>query len=682
MGLSSMKPLPVEILIVDDSEEEQQVLAALLREPDCAFVCVRSGEEALAQLRARDFALVLMDLHLPGMSGLETLRAIQLMGPIFHAPVIFISGDARAAESVRAAYELGAADFLTKPVEPAALRAKVAVFVELFRKTEQLEQHALLLHRLERLDQERRLAEVREASEARFRSLVDRMPVIAWIAGPEGEIRFWNQTWSSYTGQSPEQAREGWDQAIHPADLSTFRVRWEEAVRSATPLEAELRIQRGAAPAEYRWHLCRVQPERGENGSVIGWIGTATDIEDQKQLQQAQEELLLSEQLGRANAEAASQAKDEFLATVSHELRTPLTAILGWVRILGSKTLSPERRERALEVIRRNAEAQAQLVEDILDVSRITTGKLKLARRPLRLVEAVEAAVETIRQAAENKGVALEARLGSGGEVVLGDRARLQQIFLNLLSNAVKFTPPGGRISVRLHGQPHEATVEVADTGVGMSGDFLPRAFDPFMQEERGNTRRHGGLGLGLAIVQHLVEAHGGRITAQSQPGEGTAFRITLPLAERLHGVLSLDGLDLDEAPPRLDGIRVMLVEDDPDSREVLTQQLQELGAEVTAVASAQAAFELLHHEQPDVILSDIAMNGEDGYSLVRRIRALRPEEGGRVPAAALTALTGTQDQEQAYRSGFQAHLAKPASAQDLAGVVARLAGRMPGGAV
>ena len=383
----------------------------------------------------------------------------------------------------------------------------------------------------------------------------------------------------------------------------------------------------------------------------------------------------------RERAEEANRVKDEFLATISHELRTPLTAMLGWVQMLRAGRLGPERQQRAYETIERNARAQAQLVEDLLDVSRISSGKLRLERAPVHLEEVVRAATDSVMPAADAKGLSLETSIDGDLDPVMGDPNRLQQIIWNLLSNAVKFTPSGGRVRVSLRRNDGHAVITVTDTGAGIPPDFLPHVFERFRQADVGSTRRFGGLGLGLAIVKHLVEMHGGTIEALSAgEGKGATFRVQLPLsaedgrAERASGGAG----DVEElaCPPQLSGLRVLLVEDEVDVRELVAALLQRCGARVVEAASTAEALEALRRERPDVLISDIGMPGEDGYALIRKVRALPPEEGGRVLAVAMTAYARREDRTRALLAGFQMHVPKPIEPGELLATLASLADR------
>jgi PAS domain S-box-containing protein len=422
----------------------------------------------------------------------------------------------------------------------------------------------------------------------------------------------------------------------------------------------------------------RVFTERHER-IVTGLAGQAAIAMDNARLYEATLR-------ARQEAETANRLKDEFLATVSHELRTPLNAILGWSRMLSSGKLDEPSVARAVETIERNAKAQGQIIEDILDVSRIITGKLRLEVAPVEIAEAIEAAVDALRPTADARGVRLQAVLETKPNLVLGDANRLQQIVWNLLSNAIKFTPKGGRVQVALSRINSHVEIQVSDTGQGISKKFLPYVFERFRQADSSPSRSYGGLGLGLAIVRHLVELHGGNVTADSPgEGEGSTFTVRLPLAIMREGVNQLDpqsAMRLHQAAEKgipmelgleLAGVRVLAVDDEADARELLTVVLGQCGAEVRTAGSTPEAIDLLKEWRPDVLVSDIGMPGQDGYELIREVRALNTNQGGSIPAIALTAYARSEDRLKALRSGFQTHIAKPVEPAELAAVVASL---------
>jgi len=388
--------------------------------------------------------------------------------------------------------------------------------------------------------------------------------------------------------------------------------------------------------------------------------------------------LLELERSARQAAEESNRLKDEFLATVSHELRTPLTAILGWSRLLEGGTLDDSVTQQAVEVIWRNAKAQAQIVDDILDVSRIITGNLSLDLHPLEVVPVVENAINVVRPTADAKGIKIEKYFDSTPAVISGDANRLQQVVWNLLSNAVKFTDTGGRVCVKVARAGGAVEVRVTDTGQGISREFLPYVFDRFRQADSTTTRQHGGLGLGLAIARHLVEIHGGTIKAESGgDGRGATFTIRLPLVEATaKSFVEPDQLKLSRPPQLLSGLNVLVVDDDSDTLTLMATALKRREANVTAVSSAGEAIQAITRKRPDVLVSDIAMPDEDGYGLIKKIRSLETGASENIPAVAITAYAKEEDRERALSAGFQIYLAKPVELTELISVVARAARR------
>ncbi|MBF2009477.1 MAG: PAS domain S-box protein [Chlorogloeopsis fritschii C42_A2020_084] len=502
-----------------------------------------------------------------------------------------------------------------------------------------------------------------------------------------------------------------------------------DAIERGQPEQVLRTTVREGFSKENRWHIrkdgthfwsyCVIIPLRDRDGNLRGFSKIMQDLTERKQAEEEREQLLLREQAARAEAEAANRSKDDFLAIVSHELRTPMTAILGWVGMLQTGRLDEAKAKDALETIERNANLQMQLIEDLLDISRIVQGNLSLNFGRVDLVEAIAQALEVVQPVADAKSIQIESALDTSVEPIWGDSDRLQQVVLNLLSNAIKFTPDGGRVEVRLSkglgtrdwglGREAEeqecesrssfspcplpnAQIQVSDTGKGISPDFLPYVFERFRQADSTSTRSSKGLGLGLAIARHLVELHGGTISAQSQGiGQGATFTVKLPLTvvpssedaqtnntdQIQPPTIAEDVAPLDN-PPKLDGLRLLIVDDEADTRKWISTVLQECGAEVIAVGSTGEALASLEQFIPDVLVSDISMPDEDGYTLIRKIRGLEPEMGGRIPAVALTGYARVEDYRQAIEAGFQLHVAKPVRAVELVAVVASL-GRMSG---
>jgi len=421
----------------------------------------------------------------------------------------------------------------------------------------------------------------------------------------------------------------------------------------------------------------RVRARTGELAAAN--TALRAEISERIRIERERLALLEREQIARAHAESVNRMKDEFLATLSHELRTPLNAILGWAHLLTTGKADDATTQRAIGVIRNNALAQSQLIEDILDVSRIISGKLRLNLAPLSLRAVIEEALDSVTPAAEAKCIAIVRHLDEV-EAITGDKDRLQQVFWNLLSNAVKFTPRDGRVTVRLSRTGEDAIISVEDSGIGISPDFLPYVFDRFTQADGSATRRHGGLGLGMAIVRHLVELHGGTVCAHSEgENRGATFTATLPMRvavaeEPLETFETPPESNVSEPLPNLDGIRILVVDDEADSRGFLSALLEEHGATVRVAGSTGEAIDIFTAGPPDVLVSDIAMPGQDGYDLIRLVRDLAPHDGGRTPAVALTAYVRAEDADAALTAGYQRHIRKPVIVSELIGAVAALA--------
>ena len=521
-------------------------------------------------------------------------------------------------------------------------------------------------------------------SEKRLKTLTEKSRVIPWDV---------NATTGNFTYVGPQTVEilgyplsdwyidNFWAKHMHPEDQEWAIQYCLESSLSLNNYEFEYRML--AADGRVVWLYDIVNVVRDENGPQL-LHGFMIDITDRKQAEQEREQLLEREQAARADAEAANRMKDEFLATLSHELRTPLNAILGWTQLLRNRRFDETTTGRALETIERNTRSLAQLIEDVLDVSRIIKGTLHLNIHRVKLVPIVEAAIDTVYPAAQAKEISINCKFDPEVGVVVGDANRLQQVVWNLLSNAVKFTPKGGRVDVQLERIESCVQIRVSDTGVGIAAEFLSHVFERFRQEDSSSTRSHGGLGLGLAIVRHLVEFHGGTVSAESPGiGQGATFIVNLPMkavyveantAEQLSSVG--DTQDANNYLPKLDGLRVLIVDDEADARHLLTTILGQYGAQVMAAPSASDALLALQEFRPHILVSDIGMPQEDGYTLIRQVRALPTDQGGRIPAVALTAYARAEDRTQALLAGFQLHVPKPVNPAELAAVVANLTGR------
>ena len=429
------------------------------------------------------------------------------------------------------------------------------------------------------------------------------------------------------------------------------------------------------------WYNSVLKDNRGKLVSILSLV---LDVTARQCAEEERAASLLRERDARRHAEEADRLKDEFLATLSHELRTPLTSILGWASMIRNGEVEGSNATRAIETIERNARSQARLIDDLLDVSRIITGNLRLDLHPLNLAPIVDAALDALRPTADAKGIRLQTRFFPEECLVKGDPNRLRQVIWNLLSNAIKFTQRGGGVNIHLDCVEQTARLTVSDTGDGISAEFLPYVFDRFRQAEASISRKQGGLGLGLAVVRHLVELHGGTITAESEGlGKGSAFTVDLPLAQERRDPAraeerrrEVDRRRSRSGKVRLDGLHVLLVEDDDDSRKLIGTMLKRYGARVTSTKSAKEALNVFDGELPDLLISDIGMPDEDGYELIRKLRSAPPDKGGLTPAIALTGYASKKDRERALTSGYQQHMAKPVEQSDIISAIAALVGR------
>lgn len=471
---------------------------------------------------------------------------------------------------------------------------------------------------------------------------------------------------------------------VHPEDSERVQNEVKRSVEELIEYDTEYRViwPNGST----HWVLVRGRVATDATQSASRMVGVTLDITERKMAEEQRKALLEAERAARNEAERTGKMKDEFLATLSHELRTPLNAILGWSQVLSLRPPTGDELAQGLRTIERNARAQTQIIEDLLDMSRIISGKVRLHVQDVNLAPVVQASVDTVKPAMDAKQIRVELVLDDLTGVVSGDANRLQQVFWNLLSNAVKFTPRAGTIRIVLKRVNSNLEFSVTDSGDGIDAQFLPRVFDRFRQADATTTRRHGGLGLGLAIVKQIVDLHGGRVNAESAgTGKGSTFSVSLPLMTadqqlRVSAERPVPIVPQLAAQPELvqdiEGVKVLVVDDEPDSRALVKRLLEDAHAVVTAAGSAREAFELLPTVRPDVLVSDIGMPDEDGYSLIRRVRALSAELGGETPAVAVTAYARAEDRLHAMRAGFQQHISKPLEPAILLAVVASLAGQ------
>jgi PAS domain S-box-containing protein len=503
-----------------------------------------------------------------------------------------------------------------------------------------------------------------------LRQLADGLPQIVWVARPDGSHEYYNKQWREYTGLELEDSTDdAWAALFHPDDRERAVNAWHEALRQGTPYDIEFRFKR-VWDGAYRWFLGRALAYRNANGEIVNWYGTCTDIHEQKLAEEALRE-------SRDAVQRENVRKDEFLGMVSHELRTPLNAVVGWTRLMQENVLTESERAQAVESIMRNAEAQTRLIEDVLDITRIVNQKLALDRQILNLNEIVGEAVDAILPSANAKQITITSSAAPTDFLVYADRMRLQQVLLNLLANAVKFTSSSGKVHVTVTQRWMRAAIVVSDTGQGIAPELLPHIFERFRQGDSSSRRRHGGLGLGLAIAHQLVTLHGGELKVESLgEGQGSRFTVLLPIAamgtlplEHAEGKVGANGGAFPSESLR--GLHALVLDDEASVRELLALALSKCGASVTLASSVEDALSLLPNLTPDVVISDIAMPGADGYEFIQKLRALVRPRGGDLPVIALTAYASVHDRDRALRAGFDRHLTKPVDPLELIRTIA-----------
>ena len=696
--------------MVDDNESNLLALETILQGGDRNLVRAASGDEALQYLLYNEAAVILLDVRMPGISGLETAELIRGRKKTRDVPIIFLTAyDSSDKQDLSKGYLLGAVDYIIKPLDAAALKAKVAVFVELYKKTEQVKLQAALLHE--------KNIQLENANFQRLGKLVDLGQQLTAERDPETLLQLFCDASRDILG-----ARNAYVK-IMESDGQSLRY----LVGDAVDVETAARVGITKIDLkELNAFSSKSQPIRAPNAEssraeknlpietsirsllsaplslldqTIGWLYLVDKL-DADEFSEADERLAmtLAGQLAVAyeNARLYAEAQEhasELLAEVTdrkqaqeekERLLISEKAALGWAQLMRSGKLDQEGSTRALGTIERNTKSLAQIIEDLLDVSRIITGKLRLDVSPIELEPVVAAAVDTIRPASDAKNIQLQVSLDPLVGRISGDPNRLQQVVWNLLTNAIKFTPRGGHVEVRLEPDESSARITVTDSGEGISQDFIPYIFDRFRQADSTFTRLHGGLGLGLAIVRHLVEMHGGSVSAASPGrGMGSTFAVSFPLtATRWSSNVESEGRADWRLPEQVDsnltGLRVMIVDDELDTRELLVAMLEQRGAEVITADSTADALEKLFRESngsfPDVLVSDIGMPGQDGIDLITRVRERGSAHGGNIPAIALTAYARDDDRSRALEAGFQRHLAKPVEPSILATTIADLA--------
>ncbi|MDY7012034.1 MAG: response regulator [Cyanobacteriota bacterium] len=637
----------LRLLIIDDNPDDRSLMVRELGQefPNLQVVELPSRDRLPQILEQDDFDIVITDYQLRSTTGIDILRAVKAKKPLW--PVIMFTGTGNEEIAVRA-MKMGLDDYVIKSPK-----------------------HFVRLAAAVRSAWEReKLRRARQEAETRYRRLFEGVPVGLYRLGSDGHILDANPALVQLLGYRDRQdllSRARIDTHIEAAIYEA----WKSELDTEETVE-DREVQLWRCDSKPLWVRHNARAVKDESGHLLYYEGALEDITDRREVEQERDRLLVREQEARSEAETANRLKDEFLATLSHELRTPLNAMMGWVQLIRTNKLSDEQVARALETIERNASAQAQLINDILDVSRIIRGNVQLQLAPLDLQKVIGATVESLQPTAQAKNVALVTECEPAVDLVSADAERLQQVVWNLVVNGIKFTPKGGSVTVRLSYSETSAILQVIDTGMGIESEFLPYIFERFRQVEGTSKRSHGGLGLGLAIVRHLVELHGGTVAVESPgQGQGSTFTVKLPLIEgNASGTPQKPKIEAEDSSLALAEMTVLVVEDEADSREFVRLVLEGCGATVIPAASVADALALLDKNTPDVLISDIAMPGEDGYDLIGKIR---DRADGRFPAIALTAYAREKDEQRALEAGFQLHLTKPLDPEELIAAIARL---------
>jgi PAS domain S-box-containing protein len=665
----------INILMVDDQPAKLLSYEAILSEMGENLIKATSAREALEHLLKSEIAIVLMDVSMPELDGFELADIIRQHPRYQKTAIIFVSAVRLTDLDLITGYQRGAVDYVSVPVIPQILRAKVSVFAELYRKTRQLEQlnSELEQHVAQRTERLRLALDAGDMSVLELDLLTNRVELDA-----RGMHLFGIYS-SEFDGTIKSVLN-----AIYSDDRVIVEQIIETAIKERSGYKAEFRVidQYGSL----RWLAGIGHVQVDEKGQPIRLVGINYDITERKQAEWEREQILAREQALRHEAENANRLKDEFLAMLSHELRTPLTSIVGWSSMLCDGKLKGDKVVQAIETIHRNACSQVQLIEDLLDVSSIIRGKLRLNLSPIDLSTVIELAVDSVRPTVETKRIQLHLLLDQSVSAVYGDASRLQQVIWNLLTNAIKFTPSSGHVCVRLEQVDSEARISISDTGQGIPVEFLPYVFDRFRQADQSITRKHGGLGLGLSIVRYIVEQHGGTVHVESPGiGQGSIFTVSLPLISetkssetyKAEGLYRSNGCNIPmERMSSLNGLRVLVVDDEPDTCALLRMVLEQFNSIVTTAGSAADALTIIKQMKPDILVCDIGMPDEDGYALIGKVRALPAEQGGHIPAIALTAYAQLEDRMRALSAGYQLHVPKPIEPMELASVLAVLVGR------
>lgn len=672
----------VDILIVDDRLDGLIALESVLDQPDVNIVKAQSGREALSYLDQYDFALILLDVQMPGMDGFETAEQIRLTSRNRLTPIIFVTAINEDDRYICRGYEAGAVDYVFKPFDPQILRSKVNVFVDLFRKSRQLKEQAAMIRESEMRERYLRLAELEVESLKRYRNLADAIPHLVWRARADGTLDYFNRGWSEYTGLTLEQSvGNGWQSAFDPDDLAHFLKLWMMAMQSGKSFDLEARIQ--GLDRGFRWHWVQVVAEHSQSGSCLAWLGTCTDIHDRKRT----ESKLIEAQ--RA-AQAANHAKTTFLANMSHEIRTPMNAILGFTELIRDANQDRKARIECIDTVQRNGRQLLRIIDEILDISKIEVGHLELESVPVQLDQLLRDLKALLSLQTDEKGLSLDFDLKTPVPgAIYSDPTRLRQILVNIIANAIKFTFKGG-ISVELEWldstvpQNGRLCIRIQDTGKGVESNQIERLFQPFVQGDSSTTRHFGGSGLGLALSREFARALGGDVVLEfTEVGKGSRFRVEIP-ARVVENSSQLKALDLDRFKPSepwampqdkpLKDIHVLLVDDLEDNRDLLSQVLAMAGARVDLAENGEEGVQKALSGSHEVVLMDIQMPKLDGYEATRALRS----KGYHKPIIALTAYALREERERCLQVGCDDHLTKPIKLDVLIDQVSRVVRNKP----
>lgn len=655
----------VDVLIVDDRIDGLITLEAVLSSPSVNLVKAQSGREALELLNLYEFAVILLDVQMPEMDGFETAAIIRQNEKYKMTPIIFVTAINKDERYIYRGYEAGAVDYVFKPFEPQILRAKVSVFLDLFKKNRQLAAQADRIRESERRERYLRLTELENESLKRYRNLADAIPHMVWRARADGTWDYINKGWTDYTGLTLEKSSGNtWQGTIFPEDINPFLKVWMDSMNEGKSFEAECRIV--GKNNEVRWFWVKAVPELNLSGQITNWLGTCTDIHGRKM---AEIKLIEAEQ----EAKAASHSKTSFLANMSHEIRTPMNAILGFTELMLDTEQSPEERVKCIHTVQRNASQLLKIIDEILDISKVESGHMQIERVDVNVPGILEDLKNFLRLQAADKGLEFKIRLASAiPRVIYSDPTRLRQILLNLIGNAIKFTKKGfvhvdvsWEEKIEKEGK-NKLIFLVSDSGIGIAPQNIGRLFQPFMQEDDSTTRHFGGTGLGLILSKQLAQAMGGNVTLkESMPGQGSQFLVEVQ-ADPLPDSSFVSSLDFNIRPrnkkfpqkgdTRLKNVKVLLVEDVIDNQALMVHFLSMAGAEVEVANNGVEGVAKALAGKFDAVLMDIQMPFLDGYEATRQLRG----QGYKAPIIALTAHALMEERDKSIEAGCDDHLSKP----------------------